>query len=502
MTAGGSHGVEQLAPLVEDLVRAFPVKFYWFLKHGYRPHVWQILFHAANDGSQLTRFRHLVAGRRGGKTLSAAWEVLFYALHPREFHRDAHGEESERALWIWALAKDYKLGRPSLLTFLEVLRQAGLIKDKDYRFNKTERYIEFIESGSIIEFKTADDPQSLRGAGLDILWIDESAFIPTADAWHVVRPALADKLGLVVTTTTPWGKNWFWEEFWGEKAQGDSQQFRVEYTSIDNPYFPRSEWDYALEHFHPVVFKQEFMAAFDAMQGIALQGDWLHYYVHGLPDTQAGDISLKEYRNEDGVFQLRLYIGIDPAISLADAADHFCMALIGITEDNSQGFLLDTYKGKIAFPDQLDKIREWHLKYRPMYIGIESNAFQVALAQQSARMEGLPPVVPVISKGKKNDRILSMSPLFKIGKIRIHRLQADFIDQWVSFDPEKKNQDDDLLDAVEIALGVAGVLLPQMPAASHFENRPPQTVEEEALASIRASRENAKAYDDELGSEA
>jgi hypothetical protein len=68
--------------------------------------------------------------------------------------------------------------------------------------------------------------------------------------------------------------------------------------------------------------------------------------------------------------------------------------------------------------------------------------------------------VPVISKSKKEERILGLGPLFKIGKVRIQSRHVQFIDQWVSYDPAKKNGDDDLLDAVEIALGVAGVLLP------------------------------------------
>jgi hypothetical protein len=58
------------------ILERFPVKYFWFLQHGYRPHIWQSLFHSATDDDVLTPFRHLVAGRRGGKTLSAAWEVL------------------------------------------------------------------------------------------------------------------------------------------------------------------------------------------------------------------------------------------------------------------------------------------------------------------------------------------------------------------------------------------------------------------------------------------
>jgi predicted phage terminase large subunit-like protein len=489
---------------VAALLEEQPMKFYWFLKHGYTPHVWQSLFHGAKVDGKINAFRHLVAGRRGGKTLSAAWEVLFYALHPREFHRDAHGIERDRPLWIWALAKDYRVGRPSLTTFIEVIRQAGLVKDRDYRYNRTEKIFEFYGPGeellSTVEFRSADDPQSLRGAGLDILWIDESAFIANREAWDVVFPALTDREGIVITTTTPNGKNWFWELFFTGEALEDDHQFRVEYTSIDNPYFPKRMWEYALKHYHPVMFRQEFMAAFDAMAGIALQGDWLKYFVLGNPDIQTDDIGIP--KDPDGKYALDTYIGVDPAISLADSADSFAMALIGITKDRTQVFLLDYYVGKITFPDQLDKIREWFLKFRPQIIGIESNAYQRALVQMTARMEGIPAIAAVISKGKKEDRILGLGPLFRIGKVRIAKRHAEFIDQWVSYDPAKKNQHDDLLDAVEIALGVASVLLPVRPDESLFGESRGESLWDTAQEQLRRAQSRKHAFDPELGIQA
>jgi phage terminase large subunit-like protein len=500
-TAGGPDLASYLAgqPTAEVLA-TFPTKFWWFATRNepYMPHVWQYVFHGANTDGKLCRFRHLVAGRRGGKTLSAAWEVLFYALFPEQFHRDAHGRSSTRPLWIWALAKDYQAGRPSLMTFIQVCNAAGLVKDRDYRYNKAQQTFEFMESGSLVEFKTANDPQSLRGAGLDILWIDEAAFIPNNEAWNVVYSALTDKPGLCITTTTPWGKNWFYEEFFIGDALIDPQQFRVEYTSIDNPYFPQEEWEGARKRLHPVIFSQEHLAAFDAMAGVALSGDWLKYYVFGNPDTRTDDISVPR---EGDTYKLDLYMGIDPAISISDQADDFAMALIGVDKDTGQAYLLDYYLGHIAFPDQLDKIEEWHLKWRPMMIGIESNAFQVALEQQASRLTGFPNTVPVFSKGKKEDRILRMSPLFKTGRVRIRKNQGDFIDQWVSFDPEKKNQKDDLLDAVEIALGIANILLPQSPHMSHFEDSGhlQGTTDEQAQAYIRAQRRADKPYDPDLG---
>lgn len=509
LTAGGEHRANELsAQYGMRLVERHPVKWHWFLQHGYTPHIWQALFHGAEVDGNLSPFRHLVAGRRGGKTLSAAWEVLYYATHPEEFHRDAHGAESQRPLWIWALAKDYKLGRPSLLTFIEVIRQAKLVKGLDYEYNKTEKVFEFFRDGellSLVEFKSADDPQSLRGPGLDILWIDESAFIPSAEAWRVVYPGLTDREGLLITTTTPNGKNWFNEEFWSDAALADRMQFRVEYTSIDNPYFPRRQWDYALKHYHPVMFRQEFMASFDALAGVALQGDWLKFFVDGNPDIQTDDIGLPKYKDENGLVRnnLRLFIGIDPAISLSDTADSFAMALIGLAKTGDQAFLLDYFVGKIPFPDQLDKIRAWHLQYRPEIIAIESVAYQRALAQAAMRLEGLPPIVPIISQTKqKNERLLQLGPVFKVGKVRIRKTAREFIDQWVSFDPDKKNNKDDLLDAVEIALGAAGVLFPMDPFADQLRDSEPQTLEDEARLQILQRQQNNRAYDPELGSEA
>lgn len=508
--AGGRHSSDWLAQhKYPQLVDRYPVKFWWFAKQGYNPHVFQGLFHGATDDEgHLTQYRHLVAGRRGGKTLSAAWEVLFYALHPSEFHRDAHGEESDRALWIWILAKDYPSGFPSLATLLDVMAQAGLVKGRDYHYNKTERRIEFIESGTLIQFKTADNPQSLRGAGLDILWIDEAAFIDTDEAWLVSAPALADKLGLVITTTTPHGKNWFWREWFQGEILEDPTQFRVEYTSLDNPFFPRRSWEQYRRRYHPIMFRQEFLASFDAFTGIALHGDWLKYYTSGNPDIQAGEISLRPWLDEaSGQYKLRTFIGVDPAISLSDRADHFAMAVVGLTEDNEQAFLLDYFVGRLDFPDQLDKISEWHQQWRPEMLGIEANAYQKALVQMSYRLQGLPPIVPVFSKGDKNTRILGLGPVFKLGRVRLKRSMPEFVDQWVNFDPEKKNQEDDLLDAVEIALGTAGVLLPRRPYAAgidELESLKTPSVGEEARQMIRSlARDRERGpVDPELGSEA
>lgn len=448
-----TEGITLTEDELVDMRVKYPLKFLWFAQNGYKPHYWQVLFHGNTnpETDRLTRFRHLVAGRRGGKTLSAAWDVIFYALHPEAFHMDVHGTNDKRPLHIWVVTKDYPVGMAALLAIRQVLEDAGLTHGKEYRENRGNRWFEF-ENGTLLQFKTADDPESLRGAGLDILWIDEAAFITQSRAWEVVRPALSDKLGIVCTTTTPDGKNWFYKEFWSDAAKAEANSGRVEYRSIDNPYFATEEWETAKRTMHPMLFKQEFMASFDSMAGKELNGDWLKYY----------DLSDIEHLKLPGprAWDMNIYIGVDPAISLSDKADRFVITALGITKDRGQAYLLEQWAGRIPFPEQIDLITEWFQDYRPHYIGIEKVAYQEALIQQGLRIEGLPPIVPMFTRGKKEHRILAMSPLFRTGRVKIRKDHQDFINEWVDYDSDLSNPNDDCLDSMEITLRVAGVVLP------------------------------------------
>lgn len=476
----------------------FTLKFQWFLSKGYQPHYFQWLFHTLQDETnEILRHRHLVAGRRGGKTVSAAWEVLFYCLHPEVFHTDVHGEESARPLHVWVLTKDYPAGLPAWRTMLEAIRSA----DVEARTLSTTRTIEF-PNGSLIEFKTAVDPEGLRGAGLDIMWMDEAAFIPNADAYLVARPALSDHLGIILTTTTPSGKNWLYDEFWGDTALQDLSQGRVEYRSIDNPYFPKEEWEYVRARYHPMLFKQEYMAAFDALQGRELLGEWLKYYTLGDP---SGDKIGVPRMQDSKELNLKYYIGVDPAISLADSADRFSISVIGVTPDSVQCYLIDNWAGRIPFPEQVDKIQEWFLKWRQkglgvQFVAVEANAYQNALVQQLERLPSLPPIVPILSKGKKEERILRMSPLFRIGKVRIREDQRDFIDEWLDYDSTIKNPKDDVLDSVEIALSVASVMHAELPKASEHADFPAGDVNEWAKRDLPGRYQyRAGSYDESMG---
>lgn len=489
----------QLSPqeLLQLTAARYPHKFEWFMSHGYMPHYWQSLFHAMENAERdrLCHYRILAAGRKGGKTMSAAWEVLYYALHPGQFHWDTKRQQSDKPLWVHVLCKTQKVGTASWRMFQEALTEAGLKANVDYKLNRAERTVEF-PNGSLIEWKTAVDPQSLRGPGLDILWLDEAAFITSDEAYNVIHPALMQKLGTVLCTTTPDGKNWFYEEFWGKDKQhlDDPDIGRVEYRSIDNPYFPREAWEREKIRMHPLMFKQEYEASFDAMVGKELPGEWLTKWFYEWDDLP---------KKDDGKrLDLDIYIGIDPAISLADTADKFALAVIGVEKDHSTVYVLDVVTSRLSFAEQLDLIRQYHQRWKPILMGIEAVAYQRALAEMVTRMDSLPPVVPMLARGHKWERILAMSPLFRVGRVRTRNNQADFIDEWLNYDSQLKNPNDDCLDAVEIALRTAGALMPDAPVIEKddFFGERPLTMDELVKRDRQFLGKNRDMIDEHLGS--
>jgi phage terminase large subunit-like protein len=365
----------------------------------------------------------------------------------------------------------------------KVITDAGLIIGKDVKENRGDLRFEFA-NGSLVEFKSAEDPQSLRGAGLDILWMDEAAFIKSEEAWLVTRPSLSDKQGMLVTTTTPDGKNWFYDEFWGTDAMKDHNIGRVEYRSIDNPYFAKTEWEYVKRRYHPLLFNQEYCAAFDSMAGRDLAGDWLKYYTE------------EDLRDDEGKpLKLRKYMGVDPAVSMSGKGDRFVISVVGVSNSN-QVFLLEQYAARIPFAEQLERIEEYYINWKPEIIGIESNAYQAALVQQAERLPSMPPIVPIFAKGKKYERILAMSPLFRIGKIRVKKDHRDFIDEWINYDASMSKPKDDCLDSVEIALRCAGALLGDYATEAKPNNNLPDWV----LADRPGASRKENFVDDDMGS--
>jgi len=151
---------------------------------------------------------------------------------------------------VWQLAVEQK--------FLPVRRKS-----------EREGFIQF-ENGSMIECRSEENPDQLIGEGLDLIILAEAARLKER-TWHqYVRPALADRQGRALFTSTPRGFNWFHEFY--NKGQGDNpdhawwQSWTI--PSRMNPILPPEELAEAKLNTTPEAYAQEWEAKFIAYGGL------------------------------------------------------------------------------------------------------------------------------------------------------------------------------------------------------------------------------------------
>lgn len=130
-----------------------------------------------------------------------------------------------------------------------------------HRENKTELRIELLFNGSVIQFKSADREDGLRGETVDFMVVDEMGLLKR-DAWQfALRGTITATNAEVIFIGTPKGKNLFYELFC--KGQDDREleyaSFQVE--SRESPYFSLVEWE-AVQSLPQRVFEQEYQAKF------------------------------------------------------------------------------------------------------------------------------------------------------------------------------------------------------------------------------------------------
>ena len=207
---------------------------------GYYPHPTQSRIHLDRG----IRFRAVCCGRRWGKTRFAAAELL-----------DTAAERG--GLYAWIAPTYYIAERGENAVKLIGGDMVQLRGQNPVRAT-------FTGGGPVSEvrFLSADNPDTILGDGFDGVIVDEAARIERS-VWEMnIRPALADKQGWAVLISTPRARNWFFDFHTRGRDPLETLYQSYSFTSLDNPYFPREEWDEAKRTTPEDVFRQEYEAEF------------------------------------------------------------------------------------------------------------------------------------------------------------------------------------------------------------------------------------------------
>ena len=109
-----------------------------------------------------------------------------------------------------------------------------------------------------LEGKSAENAKGMLGKRYDLTVVDEAAKIKK-DVWETyIFPTTQITGGRIIKISTPFGLNWFHQSWIRDKEHGGAFKFR----SIDNPYFPKEDWEKAKNTLPEQVFQQEYEARF------------------------------------------------------------------------------------------------------------------------------------------------------------------------------------------------------------------------------------------------
>lgn len=200
----------------------------------YNPYPWQKRFHASK-----ARFKVVSGAARSGKDYSFDKEFTTkfvdmlneersYSLIPR-----VHG---------WVVGPTYKI-----LSQIERNFMSNFPRELVVNYDKETHTIDTI-NGGLIEFRSADDPDSLVSVGLDICYITEAARVKQFD---IVIGNITDRLdspgrgpngtgGLMLINSSPRGRTFFnevckWGIDGGSKQRPDWETWYI--SRWDNPTF-------------------------------------------------------------------------------------------------------------------------------------------------------------------------------------------------------------------------------------------------------------------------
>lgn len=224
-----------------------------------------------------------------------------------------------------------------------------------------------LPSGGEVQVRSADNPDSLRGEGLDFVVMDECAFMKEEAFSEALRPALSDRKGRAMFISTPKGRNWFWRLWQRCMDDHDHEWHGWQLPTGDNPYIDPAEIEAARLGLPERIFAQEYLAEFLDDAG----GVFRRVMEAATATPQDSAVPGHQY-----------IMGIDWARS----RDFTVLAIVDATLN--QLVYLDRFN-QIDYAVQRGRVLATYERFKPERVIAEMNAMGAPMVEQLMR-DGLP----------------------------------------------------------------------------------------------------------------
>ncbi len=351
------------------------------------------------------RFNMLCCGRRWGKTTLGVELAAMTAI------------EGRPAGWF---APTYKLLTEAWGEIKRTL--APLIVHR----SEQEKRVELL-TGGVVECWTLDRDDPARGRKYARVVIDEAAMVRNLlEKWQqAIRPTLADFRGDAWFLTTPKGMRNDFAHLWEAASQRPEWSARSAPTS-ENPAIDPAEIEAARDELPELVFRQEFLAEFVALDGAVMRREWIRRGARPAIDRR-----------------WRVAMGVDLAISTREDADYTAAAVIA---RNPEGeiWVLDARRARAPFHESMQWIERIARRWNPAVVAVEEVQYQAAAVQELLRRTTL----PVVGVRPDKDKLTRFLPLLaRYEQLRVWHaddLPGDFEDELLAF---PMGEHDDMVDA-------------------------------------------------------
>jgi hypothetical protein len=211
-------------------------KLICFDQMGYKPHKGQRMVHIDS-----ARMKAVTAGRRLGKSVIGAHELSVEALLTYSLADELKKLGIRREFWI--VGPEYSDSEKEFRILWDDLERMQVPLDHPGSYNSPwngEMEISAFDGRFQVKAKSAKYPGTLVGEGLSGVILAEAAKLKPV-VWHkMIRPTLADYRGWMLATSTPEGRNWFYDLFMRGQDPDDSQWSSWRMPSWMNPIvFPK-----------------------------------------------------------------------------------------------------------------------------------------------------------------------------------------------------------------------------------------------------------------------
>ena len=183
-----------------------------------------------------------MAGRRFGKSyLSLMW-LLSRKIEPNERR--------------WIITPTYRQGKTTTWKLLRTI-----FRDYDAQVNESELLVK-LPNGAEIAIKGSEQENNLRGAGIDMVCMEEYSYIKPHVWEEIIYPMLTTTDGDALFIGTPNGYDHLYDAYM--LGQGKSIDWKSwQFTTVDGGFVPEKEIEKAKSMMDERAFKTEFLASFE-----------------------------------------------------------------------------------------------------------------------------------------------------------------------------------------------------------------------------------------------